>query len=163
MTEHVPNPGGALANVSRRNLLQGIGAGVFVLAAGLPVATPAQDKKFGADGMPNGWRDDPAVFIALAEDGTVTITCHRSEMGQGVRTSLAMAPIRNGETPDDQGCLNHGAVGPKATPQPASVPPFPCLNLPASATLMQSRPETSRPSGERTRRPRRAMSPTATQ
>ncbi|HEV2510779.1 xanthine dehydrogenase family protein molybdopterin-binding subunit [Bosea sp. (in: a-proteobacteria)] len=91
MTEHVPNPSGTLANVSRRNLLQGIGAGVFVLAAGLPVTTPAQDKKFGADGMPNGWRDDPAVFIALAEDGTVTITCHRSEMGQGVRTSLAMA------------------------------------------------------------------------
>jgi isoquinoline 1-oxidoreductase beta subunit len=91
MTEHVPNPSGTLANVSRRNLLQGIGAGVFVLAAGLPTATPAQDKKFGADGMPNGWRDDPAVFIALAEDGTVTITCHRSEMGQGVRTSLAMA------------------------------------------------------------------------
>ena len=26
---------------------------------------PAQEKKFGADGMPNGWRDDPAIFISL--------------------------------------------------------------------------------------------------
>jgi CO/xanthine dehydrogenase Mo-binding subunit len=47
-------------------------------------------KKFGADRMPNGWRDDPTIFISLAEDGTVTVTCHRSEMGQGVRTSIAM-------------------------------------------------------------------------
>ena len=51
---------------------------------------PAQEKKFGADGMPNGWRDDPTIYISLAEDGTVTVTCHRSEMGQGVRTSIAM-------------------------------------------------------------------------
>lgn len=30
------------------------------------------------------------MFIAISDDGTVTIVCHRSEMGQGVRTSLAM-------------------------------------------------------------------------
>ena len=88
MTEHVLDTTGGLANVSRRALLAG--AGVFVLAVGLPTAVPAQEKKFGADGMPNGWRDDPAVFIAIGEDGTVTVTCHRSEMGQGVRTSIAM-------------------------------------------------------------------------
>jgi len=90
MTEHVLGIGGGLANVSRRHLLAGFGAGVFVLAVGMPATAPAPDKKFGADGMPNGWRDDPAVFISLAADGTVTVTCHRSEMGQGVRTSLAM-------------------------------------------------------------------------
>ncbi|HEV7874945.1 MAG TPA: xanthine dehydrogenase family protein molybdopterin-binding subunit, partial [Enterovirga sp.] len=44
----------------------------------------------GADGMPNGWRDDPTVFVAIAPDGTVTVTNHRSEMGQGVRTSVAL-------------------------------------------------------------------------
>jgi isoquinoline 1-oxidoreductase beta subunit len=90
MTEHVLDTTGGLANVSRRALLAG--AGVFVLAVGLPTAVPAQEKEktFGADGMPNGWRDDPAVFIAIGEDGAVTVTCHRSEMGQGVRTSIAM-------------------------------------------------------------------------
>jgi len=82
---------GGVANVSRRGLLAGIGAGAFVLAVGLPVATQAQQQKaFGADGMPNGWRDDPKIFIAIAEDGTVSITCTRSEMGQGVRTSIPM-------------------------------------------------------------------------
>ena len=90
MTEHVSSPTGGVVNVSRRTLLTGVGAGVFILAAGLPTRLRAQAKKFGADGMPNGWRDDPTIYISLAEDGTLTVTCHRSEMGQGVRTSIAM-------------------------------------------------------------------------
>jgi isoquinoline 1-oxidoreductase beta subunit len=81
-----------LANVSRRRFLQGMSAlGGFVLAAGLPSAGRAADPpKYGADGMPNGWTDNPLVFVAIAEDGTVTIVCHRSEMGQGVRTGMPM-------------------------------------------------------------------------
>jgi isoquinoline 1-oxidoreductase beta subunit len=82
-----------LANVSRRRFLQGVGAlGGLVLAAGFPSATRAADppKKYGADGMPNGWVDDPLVFVAIGEDGIVTIVCHRSEMGQGVRTGMPM-------------------------------------------------------------------------
>jgi isoquinoline 1-oxidoreductase beta subunit len=82
----------SLSNVSRRGLLAGVGAGALVLAVTLPNLPRAQqqEKNFGADGMPNGWRDDPKLFVAIAEDGMVTITCHRSEMGQGVRTSIAM-------------------------------------------------------------------------
>ena len=40
--------------------------------------------------MPHGLRDDPHLFVAIAPDGTVTVTCIRSEMGQGVRTSVAL-------------------------------------------------------------------------
>ena len=29
--------------------------------------------------------DNPLAFVSIADDGTVTIVCHRSEMGQGVR------------------------------------------------------------------------------
>ena len=81
-----------VANVSRRRFLQGMSAlGGFVLAAGFPSAARSADPpKYGADGMPNGWRDDPLVFVAIAENGTVTIVCHRSEMGQGVRTGMPM-------------------------------------------------------------------------
>src|SRR6266498_4561962 len=32
----------------------------------------------------------PNVYIRIAPDGNITLTIHRSEMGQGVRTSLAM-------------------------------------------------------------------------
>jgi len=33
----------------------------------------------------------PAAYVRLDGTGTVTVICHRSEMGQGVRTSVAMA------------------------------------------------------------------------
>jgi len=81
-----------LANVSRRQLLLGASAlGGLVLAVGFSSAPRAADaKKYGADGMPNGWVDDPLAFVSIAEDGTVTIVCHRSEMGQGVRTGMPM-------------------------------------------------------------------------
>ena len=81
-----------LANLSRRGFLQGMtAAGGFVLAAGFTEAARAADPpKYGADGMPNGWVDDPLVFVAIAPDGIVSITCHRSEMGQGVRTGMPM-------------------------------------------------------------------------
>lgn len=81
----------AITNVSRRSVLMGLGAGGLVLAVGLPsVARAATAKKYAGEQMPNGLRDDPQIFVAIGEDGTVTIACHRSEMGQGVRTSLPM-------------------------------------------------------------------------
>ncbi len=81
-----------LANVSRRRFLQGVTAlGGLVLAAGFPsLARAADPPKYGADGMPNGWADDPLVFVAIGTDGIVSIVCHRSEMGQGVRTGMPM-------------------------------------------------------------------------
>jgi isoquinoline 1-oxidoreductase beta subunit len=81
-----------IANVSRRRFLQGASAlGGLVLVVGTPSAVRAADPpKYGADGMPNGWVDDPLTFVSIAEDGTVTIVCHRAEMGQGVRTGMPM-------------------------------------------------------------------------
>lgn len=81
-----------LRNVSRRAVLMGMGAGTLVLSIGLPGAAqePQQPLEFGADAMPHGWQDDPTIFVAIDPDGTVTVTVHRSEMGQGVRVSMAM-------------------------------------------------------------------------
>ena len=81
-----------LVNVSRRRFVQQTTAlGGFILAAGLvPRGHAADPEKFGADGMPHGWVDSPLVFVAVGEDGTVSIVCHRSEMGQGIRTGMAM-------------------------------------------------------------------------
>ena len=84
----------ALSNLSRRGFIKGVSAaGVLVVAAswGLQDAfAKEKEKKFGADGMPHGWVDDPKVYVSIAADGTVTVICNRSEMGQGVRTSLTM-------------------------------------------------------------------------
>jgi len=81
-----------LSNLSRRGFLKGASAtGVLVLAAswGLPDAF-AEEKKYGAEGMPHGAVDDPKVYVSIGTDGSVTVICNRSEMGQGVRTSLSM-------------------------------------------------------------------------
>ena len=51
---------------------------------------PTSPRSTAADGMPNGWIDNPLAFVSIADDGTVTIVCHRSEMGQGVRTGMPM-------------------------------------------------------------------------
>jgi isoquinoline 1-oxidoreductase beta subunit len=87
----------SIVNISRRGFLKDFALSGFVLAAGLPAltwadetATPTAQDKYGADAMPHGWVDNPLVFVAIADDSTVTIICHRSEMGQGVRTSLPM-------------------------------------------------------------------------
>jgi len=82
-----------IENVSRRGFLAGVAAtGGLVLAAQIvPLRALAQQaKKYGADAMPHGTVNDPRVFVSIAKDGTVTIVCHRSEMGQGVRTGIPM-------------------------------------------------------------------------
>lgn len=86
-----------IANVSRREFLKDLALTGLVLAVGMPqlvqadeTAAPAQAEKSGAEAMPHGWVDNPLIFVAIAADGAVTIVCHRSEMGQGVRTSLPM-------------------------------------------------------------------------
>ncbi len=71
----------ALQNVSRRNFLKsvGVGSGALVLGASLPGIHPV----FAESG--NGVMN---LFVSLETDGTVNIICHRSEMGQGIRTGL---------------------------------------------------------------------------
>ncbi len=76
-------------SLSRRGFLRGLAAGSFVLATGIRPAR-AQETKYGAEAMSGGLKDDPRIFLAIADDSTVSLLCHRAEMGQGVRTSWAM-------------------------------------------------------------------------
>jgi len=79
-----------VSNVSRRAVVLGLAAGSFALSVRAGGPAIAQAKSFGADAMPGGIKDDPRIFVSIAEDGTVTLLCNRTEMGQGVRTSWAM-------------------------------------------------------------------------
>jgi len=78
--------------LSRREFLARAGAlGGLVLIAGVAEVVKAEEaRKYGADSMPHGWTDNPLAFIAIGEDGIVTIVVHRSEMGQGVRTGMPL-------------------------------------------------------------------------
>ncbi len=50
-------------------------------------ATPAANSVIPSE--PTAWFE-PGLFVKIANTGEITITVHRSEMGQGVRTALAM-------------------------------------------------------------------------
>src|SRR5687768_8607110 len=60
----------------------------FLAALGLAVGglgLEASDVAAADAGSPEF---SPNVFVHIAPDGMVTLVCHRSEMGQGVRSSL---------------------------------------------------------------------------
>ena len=74
----------------RRSFLAGLGLAVGGFALGIvgdaEAAGPtAQPKVVAAGGEPGLHAN---VFVHIAPDGIVSIVCHRSEMGQGVRSSL---------------------------------------------------------------------------
>jgi isoquinoline 1-oxidoreductase beta subunit len=90
--------GFVIANVSRRNFLQGmLSASAFVLCVGksalLAKAARNGAPVAGMSGMGSVPEIDatafhPSVFLGIQPDGTVLIVAHRTEMGNGVRTSL---------------------------------------------------------------------------
>jgi isoquinoline 1-oxidoreductase beta subunit len=84
---------------SRRNFLEGLGLSTVGLYFGVyayadqPTNEPAGDTdpkpKTGSAAVEKTSTGlNPNVFIHVAPDGWVTIVCHRSEMGQGIRSSL---------------------------------------------------------------------------
>jgi isoquinoline 1-oxidoreductase beta subunit len=86
----------AIFNVTRRNFLQGaLSASAFVLCVakspllaeatriGTPNAVP-----LGSVPTIDASAFHPSVFLGIEPDGTVLIVAHRTEMGNGVRTSL---------------------------------------------------------------------------
>jgi isoquinoline 1-oxidoreductase beta subunit len=83
-----------IENVSRRGVLKGIlsTTGLVLAVHVMPFGPALADDapKWGADGMPHGTVNNPLAFVSIAPDGTVTIVCHRSEMGQGIRTGMPL-------------------------------------------------------------------------
>ncbi len=69
--------------LTRRAVLASFGLAVGTLAIG-PVARAAVTAAVG----PGGAGLAPNAFVHVAPDGIVTLVCARSEMGQGVRSSL---------------------------------------------------------------------------
>lgn len=87
-----------IENVSRRNFLQGmLSAGAFVLCvrANPLLANAVRSGAANAGALTAPWDPSldttafhPGVYLGIQTDGTVFIVAHRTEMGNGVRTSL---------------------------------------------------------------------------
>ena len=79
-----------IENVSRRHFLQGaLGASVFVLCVTKsPLLAKAATSGASTLTSVDGTVFHPGVYVGIQSDGTVLIVSHRTEMGNGVRTSL---------------------------------------------------------------------------
>jgi isoquinoline 1-oxidoreductase beta subunit len=76
----------AIVNLSRRDFIKGTGAATaLVLGAHFVPGSGLIDE---AEAQANSIQ--PNLFVKIASDGQVTITCSRIEMGQGVRTGIPM-------------------------------------------------------------------------
>ena len=75
-----------IKSVSRRDFLRytSITGGAFVLGAVLPSFSPVWANAANANDTSNTLN----LFVSIDDDSTVNIVCHRSEMGQGVRTGI---------------------------------------------------------------------------
>lgn len=78
--------------LNRRNFLKLSGAtGALVLGLRLPTAADAAPAEPLIMNMAQAAADfAPSIYINLASDGIITMTVHRSEMGQGVNTAVPM-------------------------------------------------------------------------
>ena len=76
----------AVENISRRDVLKlfgAVGGGLALGATGLSWSPMAlAQEATDTQGVLN-------LFVAIGEDNKVYLTCHRSEMGQGIRTGIA--------------------------------------------------------------------------
>ena len=87
-TPNTSVPANAPIDPERRRFVQLLGMGGVVLAVGPSGVLRLDDDVRLATTLAEPW--SPLAYITLHEDGLVTITCHRSEMGQGIRTTMPM-------------------------------------------------------------------------
>lgn len=71
-------------SIPRRSFLTALGLATTALAVGL---SPSKAEA-SLTPLPDDGGLKPSVFLHVAPTGVVTIVCHRSEMGQGIRSSL---------------------------------------------------------------------------
>ena len=74
--------------ISRREFMKRTGQASGGLVFALTFASAGQPGDDAAGPMASGQVASPNVYVNIRDDGIVEIVCHRSEMGQGIRTSL---------------------------------------------------------------------------
>jgi isoquinoline 1-oxidoreductase beta subunit len=89
----------SIQNVSRREFIQTLGLSYTGLVLAVQLSPALAASASAATGNNNAQNKEqnkkqndfsPDVFVSIASDGQVTIICHRSEMGQGIRSTLPL-------------------------------------------------------------------------
>lgn len=76
-------------SLPRRDFVKAVAIGGLVITVTASGCRKISDEARG-DSAPAGEPFEPVVYVRLDPTGTVTIVCPRSEMGQGIRTTIAM-------------------------------------------------------------------------
>lgn len=79
---------GGPSDPGRRWFVQALGMGGLVIMVGPQGIRRLGATSDGLDGQADVW--SPVAYVSLGEDGAVTLICHRTEMGQGIRTTMPM-------------------------------------------------------------------------
>jgi isoquinoline 1-oxidoreductase beta subunit len=77
--------------IERREFLQRLAVGGLVIAVSTTACRRLEEAFKGDEPADPKASFSPAAYVKVDGTGAVTVICHRSEMGQGVRTSVAMA------------------------------------------------------------------------
>lgn len=80
---------GQIENVSRRRFLKNLGISSTALVIGVQLPGLSLMPKALAASSDNSVFE-PSVYLQISQDNTVSVIVHRSEMGQGIRTSIPM-------------------------------------------------------------------------
>jgi isoquinoline 1-oxidoreductase beta subunit len=75
----------SVPGTDRRSFIKQLGLSGLVFVAG-----PRGIRRLEALSPESAEPWSPGVYVSIADDGIVTIICHRSEMGQGIRTTMPM-------------------------------------------------------------------------
>ena len=88
--QQVTHDNGEIKNISRRSFVKTLGltGGSLVLSVQFTSGCAADNKPLDKSSENKSF--SPDVFLSIAPDGQVTIICHRSEMGQGIRSTLPL-------------------------------------------------------------------------
>ena len=78
-----------IENVSRRSFLKKFGMSSTALVLGVQLPSMLTIPKALA-GVTSSDTFSPSVYVQVSADNIVSIVVHRSEMGQGIRTSIPM-------------------------------------------------------------------------
>jgi isoquinoline 1-oxidoreductase beta subunit len=77
-----------IVKITRRDFLRAVGIGTGAVVFGYYAFPPAAASEL-TDKLSNGFPVEGVPFVAIKVNGDMVIITHRSEMGQGIRSSLA--------------------------------------------------------------------------
>ena len=132
---HVAATETGVLDTHRRDFMKLLGMGGLLVVA----STFGARRLESADALfaPNAEPWEPHAYVRLGDDGIITIMCHRSEMGQGIRTTMPMI-IADEMEADWATCRVEQALGDDKITKEAAMAVGETAGMPAARKVVSS-------------------------